>query len=381
MILGIDAHNLRAGGGITHLINLLGQKDFYQNFEKIFFFGGRYILDQFTALQPKEMHNIELIHHPLLDKSLCSRLLWQQFIFPKILNIHKIDILFEPGAILPLKMGKNIKTVTMCHNMLPFNIKETMHLGIDFRLIRFLILRFLQKISFAKADGIIFISKHAEEKVKALVPQMTYNTNIIYHGINPIFYNTSNNILKTDTIEICYVSTIDVYKHQWEVVKALAILKQREYNNLHLTLIGSGYTPAVNKLNKTIKQYNMKNYVTWKGPIPYFELPKEYQKSSIFVFASSCENCPNILLEAMASKLPIACSQKDPMPEFVNNNAVEFFDPQNPESIANALATLIDNPEIALNKADYAYNLSKKYRWNKCATQTAAIFKKVYNKE
>jgi len=378
MILGIDAHNLRAGGGITHLINLLVQKDFYHGFEKIYLFGGQYILGQLKTLQTKEMINVEVIHYPMLDKPLLIRIFWQQILLPKLLKKLNIDVLFSPGGILPLTVAKNIKTVTMCHNMLPINLKETLHLGIDLRFIRFIILRLVQKMSYAKADGIIFISRHAEEKVKTLVPQITNLTTIIHHGINPRFYNASKNITKTDKIEICYVSTIDVYKHQWEVVKALAILRKRGYHHLHLNLIGSGYPPAVKKLKKTIQQYNMNDHITWKGVMSYLDLPNEYKKSSLFVFASSCENCPNILLEAMASKLPIACSHNDPMPEFADNDTVQFFEPKNPESIADALAFLIDNPDLAAKKAKQAYQLSKTYRWDICAVQTLELFHKTY---
>ncbi|EKD27195.1 MAG: group glycosyltransferase, partial [uncultured bacterium] len=381
MILGIDAHNLRAGGGITHLINLLIQEEFYKGFEKIYFFGGKYILGQLDLLQPKEMHNVQILHQPLLDKGLIKRIYWQQYVLPKILNTLKVDILFSPGGILPLFVPSNIKTITMCHNMLPLNLSETLHLGLDLRFLRFLILRLIQKISFAKADGIIFISNYAKKRVQNLVPNITKFTKVIYHGINPNFYN--NNIKKTvnDKIELCYVSTIDVYKHQWQVVKAMHLLKKKGYANIHLNLIGGGYSPAVRLLNKTIKKFKLENDVTWKGIVSYLDLPKEYHNSSIFVFASSCENCPNILLEAMAAGLPIACSSTLPMPEFTDENSVQYFDPLVPESIAKAISYLIDNPDIAKRKAINAYEQSRKYTWKTCAGESFDLIDTVYKTE
>ena len=49
--------------------------------------------------------------------------------------------------------------------------------------------------------------------------------------------------------------------------------------------------------------------------------------ANLFVFASSCENMPNTLVEAMAIGLPIACSDRGPMPEVLRDGGV-YFDPE-----------------------------------------------------
>ena len=48
------------------------------------------------------------------------------------------------------------------------------------------------------------------------------------------------------------------------------------------------------------------------------------------------KNCPNILLEAMASGKAILCSNFNPMPEF-GGKAVEYFDPSNIHDIAEKI--------------------------------------------
>jgi len=80
----------------------------------------------------------------------------------------------------------------------------------------------------------------------------------------------------------------------------------------------------------------MKDKVVWLGAVPYEEIPKIYHNASIFVCASTCETFGQTVLEAMASGLPIACSNRSPM------------------------------KELTLR----AYELSKKYTWEDCAKQT-----------
>jgi glycosyltransferase involved in cell wall biosynthesis len=67
-------------------------------------------------------------------------------------------------------------------------------------------------------------------------------------------------------------------------------------------------------------------------------------KSDIFVFASSCENMPNTLIEGMAAGLKIACSSRGPMPE-VLKDAGYYFDPESPVSISKAIEQIILNPD------------------------------------
>lgn len=107
----------------------------------------------------------------------------------------------------------------------------------------------------------------------------------------------------------------------------------------------------------------------WLGAAPYEEIPKKYHNASIFVFTSVCECCPNILLEAMASGLPIACSNRGPMKEFAKDG-VKYLDPENPASIADAIGYLIEHHDYRKRLASRAYELSKKYTWADCAKQT-----------
>ena len=87
---------------------------------------------------------------------------------------------------------------------------------------------------------------------------------------------------------------------------------------------------------------------------------------------------PNILLEGMASGLPIACSNRGPMPEILIKSGV-YFDPEKEKSIYNAVKKLILSPKLREKKADQAFNLSRKYAWKTCANDTFKFFEKIIN--
>ncbi len=72
-----------------------------------------------------------------------------------------------------------------------------------------------------------------------------------------------------------------------------------------------------------------------------------------FVFASSCENMPNTLVEAIAAGLPLACSRRGPMHEILGDTGL-YFDPESHLSIAEAIRRLIDDPLLRDESASRA---------------------------
>ena len=103
--------------------------------------------------------------------------------------------------------------------------------------------------------------------------------------------------------------------------------------------------------------------------IPFNELHLRYAEADLGLFASSCENMPNILLETMASGLPIACSKRGPMPEVLGQAGV-LFNPEQPEDIARALRESIESPQTRTELARASYGRVQEYSWLRCADET-----------
>ena len=137
-------------------------------------------------------------------------------------------------------------------------------------------------------------------------------------------------------------------------------LRSRGFD-LELVLAGGGRGRAARLLEKEIADDDPAgHFVKCLGFVPHDDLPSLLAGADLFVFASSCENMPNTLVEAMAVGLPIACSNRGPMPEVLRDGGV-YFDPENPESIATAIETLIRDPELRISVSKRAKGLSGQY--------------------
>ena len=78
---------------------------------------------------------------------------------------------------------------------------------------------------------------------------------------------------------------------------------------------------------------------------------------------------PNILLEAMASGLPICSSSYGPMPEILGDAGV-YFDPLNVDSVYQTLKMLLLDPAMRGHLSTLAVQRVKQFTWEKTSFET-----------
>jgi glycosyltransferase involved in cell wall biosynthesis len=365
--IGIDASNLREGGGVTHLVELLrAAKPDMHGIERVVIWAGRKTLEHVPA-RPW----MDLIYEPLLDDSWVKRIYWQHVIASR-LRQKQCDLLFSPGGTY---LGTFRPFVTMSRNMLPFEYPELRRYGFSSMFVKLLLLRRAQAVSFLKADGLIFLSGYAKTVIERASGGSLRSTVTIPHGVDGRFQSVSrphrliSSCSPEDPFRILYVSNVAPYKHQWQVVEAVVALK-RSGHSVALDLIGSAHPASLRRLRKVLEENDSEgSFIRYLGAVSYAEMPGHYLGADAFVYASSCENLPNILLEAMASGLPIACSNRGPMPEVLGDAGV-YFDPERPEGISMALKTLLEDTGLRERHARSARERARLYTWERCARDT-----------
>ena len=72
---------------------------------------------------------------------------------------------------------------------------------------------------------------------------------------------------------------------------------------------------------------------------------EHYQKADIFVLTSDLEGTPNVLLEAMASGLPVVAHETGGVPEIVRHDETGYF-ADHEDAIAGYVLRLIDNSQL-----------------------------------
>ncbi len=372
MIIGIDASRNRSGGAKAHLLGIIKEGDpLAHGIQQVHVWSYKSLLD---ALPVKPW----LIKHAPkpLERSLAHQVWWQYHCLPKEATNCGCDILLntDAGTVCPFRPG-----VVMSRDMLSYEPGEIKRFGLSRAYLRLWLLRHIQSRSIKKANGVIFLTKYAAKVIQNNTGLLRDYT-IIPHGVGESFRNRSF-VRNWPTgpnshIRFLYVSNAAMYKHQWHVVKAIGKVRQKGLN-ISLLLVGGGKGAAQKLLEKAIETTDPKGiFIKQESFARHDDIPKFIENADAFIFASSCENMPNTLLEAMAGGLPIASSDRGPMPEILKDGGI-YFNPEQPETISFAIEKIITDAALRETIMNRARELANQYSWTRCSAETWDFLSKV----
>jgi glycosyltransferase involved in cell wall biosynthesis len=361
----VDALSAGSGGGKRYIKNLFGRlpeqplADVYAiaaPHQKCLFTDGPFTLIECTWANRSPFHRTWWLRHGL----------------PRLLADLQATVYYAPGGTLPTRLPSGCKSAVAFRNQLPFtpSLRRLYPLGL--MRLRTWLLRHLQAGSFSRGDLVIFVSQHGRELIDREVPDRRGRSVVIPHGVEEAFLTDSPpqpRSARWPEGYLLYVSTLDFYKAQIEVVEAWARVRSQRRTPEKLVLAGPEFAPYGRRLRRRIAELGLRNEVVLLGPVPADQLPALHREAKVNIFASRCENCPNTLLEALASGRPVVCSKEPPMPEF-GADAVEYFDPLNPSEFADLLVDLLGDQEWMERLGKKGIQRARNFPLDECVKKT-----------
>jgi glycosyltransferase involved in cell wall biosynthesis len=371
--VAVDASRVRSGGGVAHIIGILSLDDPAEfGISEIHIWSYKLLLD---AL-PNCAWLIK--HHPdELEQSLFQQLAWQRTKLAKEIKSTGCQILFSVDASTVCRFKP---MVVLNQNMLAYDDGVLGLFGWGKDRIQQTLMFYVQKKAFKFADAVIFLTQHSARQVQKKIGTLS-KTICIPHGVGQIYKETAVKNSWPASIAVpvrcLYVSPIFEYKHQCEVVHAVKLMRD-EGKNITLTLVGGGGKRAKKQLLEQLNIFDpQREFVEILEFLPSNQIAELLSGANLFVFASSCETFGIALFEAMTVGLPIACSNRSSMPESLQDGG-EYFDPQDPYSIARALRALFDSPDKRTSYARRARELASFYNWQRCSSETWTFISQCY---
>lgn len=366
MKIVINALSARRGGGQTYLLNLLRHLDDSLGLD-VFILGPE-------SLRLPDHPSVTTLKVTWPTTNPLLRTLWERLRLPALLERIGADVLFCPGGLISVQAPKGCKTVTMFRNMIPFDMTVRRKYPLGLTRARNWLLEHSMLNSMKKADLVIFISQFARKVIEQRAQGRIKLSVTIPHGINDHFrVGPENSPPRPQWLPkgeyFLYVSIFDVYKNQMEVVRGYHLLKSQRETKEKLVLAGHHTAPCALRVIEEIERLGLRDDVILPGNIAYQELPAVYAHAKLNIFASTCENCPNILLEALGAGRPLLVSSIQPMPEF-GGDGVVYFDPFSPEDFVRQVMPIIDSPEELARLGLMAAKQAAKYDWGETARRT-----------
>ena len=213
-----------------------------------------------------------------------------------------------------------------------------------------------------------------DNNLKSSLPQFP-KTFVINNSFS-IKEDIEKNIESTDILQIGYVGTISEMKGIYDLLEALKIVKKKS-RKFKLKVAGSQihnnrfYLSSIlqklniqksnrKEVNNIISDYNLKSDITFLGHVK--EISGFYKSIDVLCFPSRLNAPGRPIIEASYFKKPsIACISEVFDDTFIHQKTGIAVKPANPEELANAIISLIDNKDKLKKMGDYAYENYKKY--------------------
>ncbi len=137
-----------------------------------------------------------------------------------------------------------------------------------------------------------------------------------------------------------------------------------EFPDTNLIIIGKG--PLLSYCKQLSNSLGIQKYISFLGFVEDNELIKYYASSDIYVFTSEHEGFGIVILEAMASGIPVICTDKPPMSEIIENGG-KTFRLNDSKDLAKKIIKLLNNREELKEYSKNALQIAKKYEWENIA--------------
>lgn len=363
----IDASRNRSGGAIAHILGILneGVDPSIYGIDQIVLFSYKGLLDRVndSVVIKKESHKY-------LNRNIFFQYFWQIFFLRKYARRNDIDIVLytDASAVVSFK-----PSVVMSRDMLSFELGH-IDLFPDIKSrIRLKLIGLLQTMSLRRATNAVFLTQYAKKEILRFTGPLK-SISVIPHGVSDAFqidWSPNNG----EKFVIVYVSNSSYYKHQINVMRAFTEFSKGK-KNMFLKLVGASKGICSQEVvDFLINSPNDRIEIT--DYLDKHEIIEELKNSSLALFASSCENMPNTLIENMQTGIPIICSNRGPMPEILKDSAF-YFDPFDVFSIRDSLERAIVDYDILLNLQARRIELASEFSWRRCSSETFKNLKDVY---
>lgn len=197
-----------------------------------------------------------------------------------------------------------------------------------------------------RADSVIAISEYARGRLREIVAPEDPRIEVIHCGVDLGEYDgRPARRDRTGPLRILTVGRLEQRKGIETLLRAAARLSNRGVG-VELTIVGDG--PDRDRLVRCAAELRVDGVLTMTGAVAEDQVTGFYGRADAFCLPSSAEGVPIVLMEAMASRLPVVATAIAGVRELVRDGESGLVVPAGDEvALADSLRRLISDPELA----------------------------------
>ena len=232
--------------------------------------------------------------------------------------------------------------------------------------------------SIKSAKKIIAISNH-EKAVLIRRGISEDKIRVIPNGIDldEIIPGAAKKSVKT----LMYAGRIDIDQKGLDIfLKAFAKLA-KTHHDIKLVFTGPDWNNSTKLLEQLATKLGIRDKVHFNGFLKRSEYLESLISANVFILPSRFEPFGIVLLEAMATGVPVVASNTGAVPEILEGGKLGLiFENGNADSLANQIENVFANEEDARKRAADARQSLNRYSWPKIAQETLHVYMEVLAK-
>ncbi len=173
---------------------------------------------------------------------------------------------------------------------------------------------------------------------------------VIHCGVDLDRFSLFPHLVTPSSPRILTVARMEEKKGHKYLLEALKILKDKNFK-FKVILVGGGVLE--NDLKSQTRSLGLEDYVIFAGPVTQSEVQKLLQKASVFVLPcvkaenGNMDGIPVVLMEAMATGVPVISTRISGVPELIENRQDGFLvGPKDSQGLAVAIEKVLVNDKL-----------------------------------
>ncbi|WP_043061891.1 glycosyltransferase family 4 protein [Brucella anthropi] len=300
-----------------------------------------------------------------------ARIIWGGTEVGRLARRDNVDVFWGPAHRLPLRGFAPMPTVLTIHDLVWLVASDTM------RARNYYAEKALMLPALRNATRIVSVSEATRKDIVTYFPEVAYKVNHIYPG-------WVSNLVGVGAIPVkntlsmprygLFVGTLEPRKNLLNLLEAYALLpeKLRRQNGL---VIAGGQGWRMPNLRREIARLGLTDCVQLRGYVTDEELGELYRHARFLAMPSRFEGFGLPIIEANSFGVPVITSNRSSMPEVVGEAGL-LVDPDNVDSIKQALLNIMIDDALHSYLCDKARKNISRFDWQKCAEGLTEVFER-----
>jgi glycosyltransferase involved in cell wall biosynthesis len=336
-----------------------------------------FVLEKDCPLFAFAAANATLVPVPERFRPPLQDILWHQLTLPKLVRIHRLDVLHVPSYRRML-WPKPCPLVATVHDLAPFRIpgkydRKRMFYG-----------RVVARRLARRQDAIIAISQTTAEDMARFWKLSATRVAVIHQGVDrERFAPAPAGIAKAvgrdrfglDRPFFLYVARLEhPAKNHLRLIAAFEKFKTTTHLPWQLVLAGQDWHGA-DVIHSAIQRSPCSADIRRLGFVAEEHLPMLYRAADAFVYPSLYEGFGLPPVEAMACGCPVICSTRGALGEVVGDAAL-LVNPEDSDELASALARVSTQEEVRRTLRQSGLERAAHFDWQRTAAQTLEVYER-----